>query len=274
MRILVGVVAALVLALGAASIYLDRIVKPVVEQATTRALGLETTMGSMRVALGVGSIRISELVVANPPGFEGPHLLALREGHVSISLRTVLDDPIEVREITLEGVDLVLEQRGRHTNYGILLGNLRSAESAAAKSPPQDSEDAGGPGVLVRELVIRDTEAHVRVLSGFGRAERTFSVRVPEIHLRNLGGSSEGLPLAELVGIVTKAVLKSVAERTESLPVEVVRTLRDRLSRLEPVSVVRRVGKEGLKAVEKTKEEAEELLEGVRGLFRGGGKGE
>ena len=274
MRILVGIVAALVLALGAASIYLDRIVKPVVEQATTRALGLETTMGSMRVALGVGSIRISDLVVANPSGFEGPHLLALREGHVSISLRTVLDDPIEVREITLEGVDLVLEQRGRHTNYGILLGNLQSAESAAAKSPPQDSEDAGGPGVLVRELVIRDTEAHVRVLSGFGRAERTFSVRVPEIHLRNLGASSEGLPLAELVGAVTKAVLKSVAERTENLPVEVVRTLRDGLSRLEPVSVVRRVGEEGLKAVEKTKEEAEELLEGVRGLFRGGGKGE
>ncbi len=231
MRILVSLAIVLAIAVGGVSIYLDRILKGAVERGATAALGVETTIGSVSLGLLAGELRLSDLEVANPEGFEGPHIMKLRSGHISVSIPSLLSDTIEVGNITLDGLEVALEQKGRRSNYAVLLGNLESSESEAASSASDDT----GPNVLIREILIRDTTAKVALLSGT-TAGKTYSVQVPEICLTDVGTADErGVPLATIVGTVTKAVLTSVAKSDGGLPGVVTQQLRAGLRKLGPV---------------------------------------
>ncbi len=260
MRILVGLAIVLAIAVGGVSIYLDRILKGAVERGATAALGVETTIGSVGLGLLAGELRLYDLEVANPEGFDGPHIMKLRSGHVSVSILSLLSDTIEVEEVTLEGLEVALEQRGRRTNYGVLIGNLETGESQPASG---GSAESAGPNVLIREILIRDTTAKVALLSGT-TAARTYSVEVPEIRLTDVGTANDrGAPLATVVATVTKAVLSSVAKSGGGLPAAVTQQIRAGLRKLGPI------GSRSADAEKTIESGAKKLMDGARGLFGG-----
>jgi uncharacterized protein involved in outer membrane biogenesis len=262
MRILIGLAIVVAIIVGGVSLYLDRFLKAQVEAGATEALGVETTIGSLRLGILGGELRLADLEVANPEGFEGETLLALRSGHVSVSLASLLSDTIEVGDITLDGLEVLLEQSGRQSNYGELMKNLETTEAQAKAAEP--SESAAGPNIVIRELLIRDTTAKVELLAG-QKSGKSFSVNIPEIRLENIGAGGEtGMPLASVVGTVTKAVLTAVAKQGGDLPSAVASQLRAGLGRLEPGGYT---GGTIDEAIEGTQKEAEKLLDGARGLF-------
>ena len=254
MRILVGLAIVLAIVVGGASVYLDGILKGAVERGATAALGVETTIGSVSLGLLAGELRLSDLEVANPEGFEGPHIMKLRSGHVSVSIPSLLSNTIEVEDLTLEGLEVVLEHSGRRTNYEVLIGNLEARESQPASS---GSAESVGPDVLVREILIRDTTAKVALLLG-----TTYSVEIPEIRLTDVGTAGRGVPLSAVIGTVTKAVLTSVA-KSSGLAGAVTQQLRTGLRKLGPI------GSRSADAEETIESGAKKLLDGARGLFGG-----
>ncbi len=260
MRILVALAIALAIGVGGVSVYVDRILKGAVERGATAALGVETTIGSVGLGLLAGELRLSDLEVANPEGFEGPYIMKLRSGHVSVSIFSLLSDTIEVGDVTLDGLEVALEQRGRRTNYGVLIANLGASESETASS---GSAESAGPNVLIREILIRDTTAKVALLSGT-KTGKTYSVEVPEIRLTDIGTADErGVPLATVVGAVTKAVLTSVAKSGGGLPDALTQQLRAGLRELGPV------GSRSADVEKAIESGAKKLLDGARGLFGG-----
>jgi hypothetical protein len=262
MRWILGILLVLALAVGALVFYLDSIIATAIEAGGTTALGVETQVEGVSIRPVAGRFGIDGLGVSNPPGFDRPHFLALRSGRVHARvIRLLREDPVVIDRIELEGIAVSLERKGGKTNYDTILANLGTSESE-----PVPADDAAGPGVVIRELVIRDVDAHI-ALSPVGGKLTELDVNVPEIRLSNLGSQQDPVELRELFGTVTKAVLDAVARRSDLLPADLARDLRGRLGRLEdvPIELPGSVGEAQQKLKEST---PEKLREGLKGLLR------
>ena len=83
MKVVIGVVVVLVLAVAGAGVFLlqnlDGIVKDLIEDIGTEVVGQKVSVADVKVNLAEGSASISGLSVANPPGFSAEPASAMPE---------------------------------------------------------------------------------------------------------------------------------------------------------------------------------------------------
>jgi hypothetical protein len=202
----------------------------------TYALGVETTLDSAFLGLLSGSFRLDGLEVANPPGFAEASFLRLDEARLEVDLATLRQPTVNAPRFTLRGIEVDLDKQQGRANYAAILDNLARFESREPEPAPV-VEAAAEPSrrFVVGELVIRDVEAHVRVLEAgrFGKVD----VIVPEVRMRDLGGEGRPLTAAQLTNVVVKAVLASIVKAGGGLPGGVSRALAGGLGRLASVPI-------------------------------------
>lgn len=235
---------------------LDRIAAAAVEREATAALGVETTLESLRLAFFSGECGMKELRVRNPQGFEGAHFLRLEGGEVAVTLGSLLGDRVVIPRLRLRGIDLSLEQGPPGTNCGIILDNLRKGETAAQTPAPSEGE---GRKFLIQEVLIEDIRGSA-TFGILGGAKKTVGLRIPEIRLRDLGSDSpSGLLLSRVVSEIVKSILTAVVEQGGDLPRELSREMRSKIDELRSA---------GRQTVESLQEDLKESLQGVEGLFK------
>jgi uncharacterized protein involved in outer membrane biogenesis len=202
-----------VLLIAAVIFYIDLIASEAIERGGTAALGLETRVGRVRLGLLSTELSLSDMTVANPEGFEAPHLLKLEKGELEVGLSELRADPIVISRIVLSGIELNLEKDRGRTNFGVLLENLSRSEADASASK---AEGEAGAGLVIGEVLIRDVTARGQLIPLQG--ERTqLEVNVPEIRMRDLGSGESGMSMTQLAGVLTKAILAGVAQKSASL---------------------------------------------------------
>ncbi len=209
--------------------------------------------------------------MANPEGFEAPYLLKLEKGELAVGLSELRADPIVISRIALSGIELNLERKRGRTNYGVLLDNLSRSESEPRVS--KAGREAGA-GLVIREVLIRDVTARGQLIPLHGERIK-LEVKVPEIRMRDLGSGEHGMSMTQLAGVLTKAILAGVAQKSASLPFELSGDLRRNLARLGNVRVevpgvaTSAVGRT-VQSVEDAAEKAGELLKGLGNRLRKG----
>ena len=249
MRWLVRLVGALLvlvlLALGGLWWRMDSLAERMIERGASERLGVETEIRSLLLRPVSGILSLRGLRIANPPGYDGDFLLVERaRGDLDVS--TLRREVIEVREVTLTGVALTLEEARGGSNYDAIVANLgRGAKPAA---------DAPGPSVRVHDLYVRDITATVR-LAPAPAPPLTFEI--PEIHLRDLGGAG-GASAGEITAEVVRAILTAVATRAPGVPITLAGRLLTGLGLSGAAEVLRDAGERGLDAA---REALREILE-------------
>jgi len=221
-RLAIGLLVLVVLAIGAVWFTLDQIVSGAIERNATRALGVDTKVGLLRLSPFDGELKVSSFTIDNPPGFASDYFLAFDSFELKTELGSLRSDVVHVPLFRLEGVDVALERRGQQSNTDVILANLKSFEKAghAQGEPPPPK----GPErrFVVNKLAIRDVTAHVEWNTLIAK-ESALDVHIVGIELDNPGGS-RGLTLAELSNVVVKAVLQSV-RNSGQLPLAVANDL-------------------------------------------------
>jgi uncharacterized protein involved in outer membrane biogenesis len=265
-RVLIGLVVLVLLALGALWLSLDRIASRAIERNASRALGVDTRVGLLRLSPFDGALKLSSLTIANPPGFGGKHFLAFDSLELKTVLGTLRSDVVHVPLFQLEGIDLSLERRGNQSNTDAIFANLKRFEKsghAEGEPPPTGPERR----FVVSKLAIRDIRAHVEWNTLLSK-ESALDLRIPGIELDNPGGE-RGLTLAELSDLVVKAVLESV-RNSGQLPFAVASDLAGGLGSLARLPVNLTSGVLG-KVGEALPGAAGEAVKGVGGAVKGVG---
>jgi hypothetical protein len=249
--ILSAVVVLLIVAVIAVTLFAGSVVKIGVETAGTKALSVPVTLGDVDLSLFRGRLGLQNLLIDNPPGYQHDKLLELKDGRVAVDIRSLLTDTVYVKEISLDGVNIVIEQKGVSGN------NLHDIIKAIPKGEPKAEEPAEKPGKKLRidNLEITNVTVKAKLPSVPGKPD-TVALELDPITMTNLG-RDEKLNTAMLVGKVLLAIESAVAKQgTGVLPDQIMDQMKQTWTEA---------------ATEKGKElmgEGKEILEGVKGLFK------
>jgi hypothetical protein len=271
-KLLVILVALFVIACIGVVIYANTIAKSAIERGATYALGVPTTVSAATIGIVGGEFGLDGLKVANPEGYDQPHFLKLDDADVDLTLRSLLEETVELPNLTLKGLDVNLEKKSDKANYQVILDNLKKFESGD-RTPPKD-----GKKFVIRTVEISDVVVHVDMIPLGGDATR-IDVPIERIELKDVGSGGKPLQLAELSNVIIKAVFAALVSKGGGLiPGDVLGGLQgglDGLSGLGDMGVgAISVGGEALQgALGELGKEAEKALEGAGDIGKEAGEG-
>ena len=208
-------IAMLVLVLALAVVFggkflVNGAVRVAVETAGTKALSVGVDVDAANLSIFGESLSLHDLTVANPAGYQNDALLKLRQGDVQVQTKTLLSDEIQIRDMRLDGMDLVVEQKG-------LSNNLQDVIEAARRG----DDEPTGKKLYVETLELTNVTVYVKLLPVAGQLD-TVTLKLTPIKMTDLG-KDETMDMAALTAKILLAIAVGIAEQgTEELPQEMI----------------------------------------------------
>lgn len=205
----------LVLIVVAAYLFIDSIAKKGIESGVSSATRVQTRLGTAHVGVFSGELALNDLEIANPPDFDSQYFLALKEGNMALTLRSLLGDHIVIPQLHLEGLDLMLESKEGRANYKIIMENLK-------KLRDPDRRSAKRRTFVIREVIVQDVTVHTQVLG------QVLKFKIPDQRLTDVGSNSD---LSHVTSLLMQGILQTVIQEAGSLlPAAIIRGLEKGLS--------------------------------------------
>ena len=166
--LLVLLVLLLILGGGVFYVYqnLESIVKTAVNKYGSQVTGTEVTLGGFQLSPLKGEAALQNLRVANPQGYQEPHILSVGVVYVKLNVKSLLEPVIVVEEIRIDKPAIAYELKDvTKNNVSELLANINknTAKPAdtAAKEPaaPEAAKSDGGAGKKVVINVLSESIA-------------------------------------------------------------------------------------------------------------------
>jgi len=214
-------------------VFVNAVAKSAVERGGSYALGVDTTVKEIDIALLSGETKIDLLTVTNPEGFASPHFLQIEHGRIALSLPTLIKKSIVVPEFALSGIHLNLDFQGNQFNYQTILDNLRKFESQDKNqaTPKQD-----GKKLVIERLSIRNIQVDIN-LQPIGGRPRHIPIKIEQIEWKNTDTHSDQAHLiAQLTSVVIKSILAAVVQESGGLiPQTVISSLDESLQQVQKI---------------------------------------
>jgi hypothetical protein len=205
----------LLLLMGGATWYfvsyrMDAMIEKQIENGGLRALGTRVSVGDVKTSIKDGTLTISEVTVANPPGFKNANAFSLNGIEAAVDYKN-----LEVRRLTIDNPEIIIEELGGETNFSMMMAELKKRGSTPAEVEAADGNDAGGdvketPASGKKEPVIvihhfRMNESHAAFES---ESLDTFAnIKIDAIELDNLKGTP-----TELGHLIAEKILKEITQ--------------------------------------------------------------
>ena len=195
---------------------LDGVVETQIEKAASMALGTAVEVGGVQTNLRDGTLKISEISVANPPGFDNQFAVRLHDVGATVDYSSR-----EIKQVVIENPEFIIEERDGSTNFEQILQALEAGnetrpgtatDGGANNSAMQGSE----PVISIKHFRINETRAVFESRS----LDRYTDVEVDAIEMHNLRGTPAQLAdqiAREVIGEISSEaateVLKAQAKK-------------------------------------------------------------
>jgi len=195
-----------------------------IETAGTKALGVAVDVGGVDISIFKGKVGLKKVVIKNPTGYANENLLELGDGRVTANIRSMLSDTVQINEIKLDGMSLVIEQKGLSNNLNEIVKSI----SAKEKGTEKEASVPSGKKLHIDNLEITNTKVKVKLLPIPGKAD-TVTLNLAPIKMSNLGTDNK-LNTGALVSKILLAIASGVAEQGAGvLPESVTKTMKSTL---------------------------------------------
>ncbi|HPU55251.1 MAG TPA: hypothetical protein PLH97_03095 [Verrucomicrobiota bacterium] len=210
-RILIGVVVLLVLAVVGIGIFLDGIAKRGIETVGPQITKVSVKLDGIDLSPLSGGGTVKGLVVGNPEGFTTPQAISVGSATLSLKPMSLLADKLVIRKIEVIAPEITFEGGFKGNNLSQILANVNEAAGGTGDTT-EETEEAATRKLQVDDFLIRDAKLHVSIT---GMGGKTFPVALPPIHIENLGQGPDGITAAELVRLVLSEVEKYAVQAAE-----------------------------------------------------------
>ena len=172
------------------SFRLDGMIEQQIEEIGSRSFGSRVSVGAVKTDIRNGSLQISEITVANPPGFRNPNAFSLNNIEAAVDYASR-----DIRRLVIERPEIVIEEMGGETNFSKMLEELESQDSGSAE--PGGDE----PVIFVRHFRMNESRAAFESKS----LDRYTDVEVDAVELNDIRGTP-----TEVAKVIAAEVLKEV----------------------------------------------------------------
>ena len=246
------------------NLFADRAVKIGIETAATKTLNVGVTIGELDLSILRGKLALQNLIIKNPPGYQHDKLLQLKNASIAVDVRSLLSDIVNIKEIKLDGAEVVMEQRGvSGNNIQDVIKSIPSGPKAETKAEPS------GKKLHIDSLELSNITVKAKLLPIPGKAD-TVTLKLAPIKMTDLGGDNK-LDTAALTGKILVAIAKGVAEEGAGfLPDEMLGAMKSTLAQTAQLGKeVLKTGEDlGKDVLKKTEDIGKGLTEGLKGLLK------
>lgn len=203
-RVLVGVAVFVAVLLLVLQYALGPIVKTTAEQLGPKVLGTRVDVTNAHMRILSGLVKMEGVVVGPPEGFDA-NVFEMQNLRVDLDTASLLggaDDPIVIRDITIEGPFVTYELKGIRDNLHKLLSNLGADDEDEPKEEKKEKAEKGpGRKVVIEHFLFKDAKVRVAVAGGKGAV-----VPLPDIELKDIGRSSGGATALDATGQILRQI--------------------------------------------------------------------
>ncbi len=232
----------------AVNLFADRAVKAGIERAATETLNVAVTVSNVDLTIMAGKLALQNLLISNPPGYQYDKLLELKKAEIEIDIKSLLSDVVNIKEIKLNGVNVVLEQRDISRNN--LQDVITSIHSA--------SKEGEGKSLRVDNLEMSNITVRME-LPSVPAQDDTITLELSPIRMTDLGRDNK-LDLADLSGEIVLAIANRLVEQGVGvLPKDIITTLTPSLDKTIDIST---------RIIESTEDIGKEITEGIKSLLK------
>ena len=253
----------------------NSIIKNAIEFGGTKVLNVGVAVGDVDLSILKARFSIEDVVVNNPPGYKTDHFIKLGKMVIDTNYGDLMGDTIYIDEITLDGINLTLEQKGFRNNMQDILDNVsKSVESTAEPTEQPTTDESAKPAkkVVIKKLEIKNVSVSSKLPIGGKDSVTTFNI--DPIIMTDLG-SDEPVDFAVVSAKVMAAIATGVVKQGAGfLPDNFGDAMKGSLDQagaaLEKSKEALSTGVEkGKEAVESLKDTSKSITEGLKGLFPG-----
>ena len=261
LNVLLAILILLVLFVFLLSVFGGGVIKKAIETAASDTLKVGVAIGDMDFSILRGKIGFHDLVIDNPPGYKHEKFLELGDARISVAIGSLLSDTVEIKEIALDNVIVVIEQKSLTAN------NLSDIIKALPSEKEEPKEPRAKPSkkLHISNLELTNVTVKVKLLPVPGKID-TIELKLDPIIMKDLG-SDEKLDTARLTGKILVAIAAGVAKQGAGvLPDDMVNSMKSALGKT--LEFGKMAVEETEKLLKQGKEVGEEALKGIKGLFK------
>ena len=177
---LIIIPALLLVAVVIALLLLNRIAKATIEAQATASTHLNTTLAAANISLLNGKIKLDQLKVGSPRDFQSPTMFDLSSVAVDVNYNQLLQNPIKVARVVIEGPHLILEQSHGKLNVNVAMDQMLANQSGG---------DSSSMKLVIDELQINNTLVTLR--SGTPDQPTEINITIPSLTLHHIGTSAD-----------------------------------------------------------------------------------
>ncbi|MFA5293448.1 MAG: hypothetical protein WC496_10490 [Phycisphaerae bacterium] len=193
----------IVVVIGLVSI--DGILKSAVEKAIAKQLNVDVSTAKISLSILSGNVTVSKLKIGNPPGYQYKNVLEANSISVTTSISSLLSNPVEINDITIDGVSMVIEQKGLTNNVSDILKSIPEKPKTETTEPAKNAK-----GVHISTVDMKNLNVTAKLLPVPGKSD-ALKLKIASIHLTNLGGEKSSL--SDVVGKIFAAISSEVASQ-------------------------------------------------------------
>ena len=174
---------------------MDAMIEQRVEQAGTASFGTPVSLGKVETSIRDGSLRISDITVANPAGFKNKNAFTLSGIEAAVDYSTW-----DIKRVFIEKPQIVIEEKGGKTNFDVMLERLNQGEKVPVETTPEGVEE---PVITIHHFRMNESTAAFESES----LERYSDLKIDEVELTNLKGTP-----SELATLIAQKVLEEITK--------------------------------------------------------------
>jgi hypothetical protein len=254
-NVLFALIVIVFLAIVVGMISIDGILKSAIQTAIKKQLNVDASVSKVSLNIASGSVQISNLKISNPPGYQFERILETKSIVVKTSIGSLLSNPIEIKQITIDGIAVVIEQKGLSSNLNDI---LKSMPEKPKTETVQTRENA--KSVHISSVDINDISVTAKLLPVPGKSDAV-TLKISSLHLSDIGGKKS--TLAENVSRIFTEIASAIAAKGKDiLPGDMLGPIQENAAKsLESVSET------GKQLGEEAKKEVEDTTKKLKGLF-------
>ncbi len=189
---------------------MDSIAKQLSEQLASDALGVDVTIGDIEISLEEKKVVVSDLRIANPPGYAKPEAMSVKT--ITIAAESFSKELLSFARVEVDGTNVNLEVGKKGTNLGDLKKNIdrkNKGESSSASKKSTSSTTAHSEEEQIKVIVKKFalTRAQLNPSVTLIKKDLAF-ITVPDIHLSGIGQKENGILAKDAVSQIMDAVLE------------------------------------------------------------------